>query len=106
MSTVGNADAGTAPTRLSCGMHEPTRMTVQVTDTEADDEHLEDLTRRLLEELLNLDVPVGAASAAQAPSVTDDAARRAFALYWLLIRGPSGLIRRSWLAAIDRRATA
>jgi hypothetical protein len=37
---------------------------------------------------------------------TDVAARRAFARYWLLIRGPSGLIRRSWLAAIDRRATA
>ena len=37
---------------------------------------------------------------------TDSAARRAFARYWLLIRGPSGLIRRSWLAAIDRRATA
>ena len=37
---------------------------------------------------------------------TDAAARRAFARYWLLIRGPSGLIRRSWLAAIDRRATA
>jgi hypothetical protein len=37
---------------------------------------------------------------------TDAASRRAFALYWLLIRGPSGLIRRSWLAAIHRRATA
>lgn len=37
---------------------------------------------------------------------TDAAARRAFGLYWLLIRGPSGLIRRSWLAAIGRRATA
>jgi hypothetical protein len=37
---------------------------------------------------------------------TDAAARRAFALYWLLIRGPSGLIRRNWLAAIDRRATS
>jgi hypothetical protein len=36
---------------------------------------------------------------------TDAAARRAFRRYWLLIRGPSGLIRRSWLAAIDRRAT-
>jgi len=36
---------------------------------------------------------------------TDDAANRAFGRYWLLIRGPSGLIRRSWLAAIDRRAT-
>jgi hypothetical protein len=37
---------------------------------------------------------------------TDAAARRAFAAYWFLIRGPSGLIRRSWLAAIDRRATS
>lgn len=37
---------------------------------------------------------------------TDAAARRAFGRYWLLIRGPSGLIRRSWLAAIDRRATS
>jgi hypothetical protein len=35
---------------------------------------------------------------------TDPAARRAFARYWLLIRGPSGLIRREWLAAIARRA--
>ena len=37
---------------------------------------------------------------------TDRAARRAFGRYWLLIRGPSGLIRRSWLAAINRRARA
>jgi hypothetical protein len=37
---------------------------------------------------------------------TDPAARRAFGRYWLVIRGPSGLIRRSWLAAIDRRARA
>jgi hypothetical protein len=37
---------------------------------------------------------------------TDAASRRAFGLYRLLIRGPSGLIRRSWLAAIHRRATA
>jgi hypothetical protein len=35
---------------------------------------------------------------------TDRAARRAFGRYWLVIRGPSGLIRRSWLAAIDRRS--
>jgi hypothetical protein len=35
---------------------------------------------------------------------TDATARRAFGRYWLLIRIPSGLIRRSWLAAIDRRA--
>jgi hypothetical protein len=37
---------------------------------------------------------------------TDARARRTFGIYWLIIRGPSGLIRRSWLAAIDRRATA
>ena len=37
---------------------------------------------------------------------TDQAASRAFGRYWLIIRGPSGLIRRSWLAAIDRRARA
>ena len=37
---------------------------------------------------------------------TDATARRAFGRYWLIIRGPSGLIRRSWLAAIDRRASA
>lgn len=37
---------------------------------------------------------------------TDPASRRAFGRYWLIIRGPSGLIRRSWLAAIDRRARA
>ncbi|NNL84033.1 MAG: hypothetical protein HKP27_00185 [Myxococcales bacterium] len=35
---------------------------------------------------------------------TDAAARRRFAPYWALIRGPSGLIRRSWLAAIERRS--
>lgn len=37
---------------------------------------------------------------------TDAGARRSFGRYWLIIRGPSGLIRRSWLAAIDRRARA
>lgn len=35
----------------------------------------------------------------------DAAANRAFAAYWALIRVPSGLIRRTWLAAIARRAT-
>jgi hypothetical protein len=39
-------------------------------------------------------------------SGTDAAARRVFGRYWMIIRGPSGLIRRSWLAAIDRRARA
>ena len=36
----------------------------------------------------------------------DDAARRAFGRYWLLIRPFSGLIRRRWLAAAARRARA
>jgi hypothetical protein len=39
-------------------------------------------------------------------SGTDAAADRTFRRYWMLIRGPSGLIRRSWLAAIERRARA
>jgi hypothetical protein len=36
---------------------------------------------------------------------TDAQARRRFGLYWLAIRPGSGLIRREWLRAIDRRAT-
>jgi len=35
---------------------------------------------------------------------TDPESTRRFRPYWALIRLPSGLIRRSWLAAIDRRA--
>jgi hypothetical protein len=35
---------------------------------------------------------------------TDAFARRRFGLYWLLVRPGSGLIRREWLRAIDRRA--
>jgi len=38
--------------------------------------------------------------------VTDPASRRKFASYWAVIRAPSGLLRRSWLAAVDRRARA
>ena len=34
---------------------------------------------------------------------TDPVSTRRFGPYWALIRLPSGLIRRSWLAAIDRR---
>lgn len=34
---------------------------------------------------------------------TDPASTRRFAPYWAIIRLPSGIIRRSWLAAIDRR---
>lgn len=37
---------------------------------------------------------------------TDAHARRRFGLYWLLIRPGSGLIRREWLHALDRRAQA
>ena len=36
--------------------------------------------------------------------LTDQASRRAFARYWLLIRPFSGLIRRQWRATIARRA--
>lgn len=35
---------------------------------------------------------------------TDPRARRLFGLYWTLIRPGSGLIRREWLRALDRRA--
>ena len=35
---------------------------------------------------------------------TDLASERKFRPYWMLIRGPSGLLRRSWLAGIERRA--
>lgn len=37
-------------------------------------------------------------------STDDDATRRRFALYWLMIRGGSGLIRRDILRAIARHA--
>lgn len=35
---------------------------------------------------------------------TDRSGTAKFAPYWAIIRGPSGLIRRSWMAAIERRA--
>lgn len=35
---------------------------------------------------------------------TDAGARRRFAVYWVVIRAGSGLIRRQWLRAIRRRA--
>jgi hypothetical protein len=38
--------------------------------------------------------------------LTDEASRRAFRRYWLVIRPFSGLIRRVWLRAIKRRAEA
>jgi hypothetical protein len=37
-------------------------------------------------------------------AATDAQARRLFGLYWLLVRPGSGLIRREWLHALDRRA--
>jgi hypothetical protein len=37
---------------------------------------------------------------------TDAHARRRFGAYWLLVRPGSGLIRREWLRAIDKRAQA
>ena len=38
--------------------------------------------------------------------LTDDTSKRAFRRYWLLIRPFSGLIRRAWLRAIAKRASA
>jgi hypothetical protein len=38
--------------------------------------------------------------------LTDDAARRRFHVYWLVVRPFSGLVRRSWLEAARRRAEA
>lgn len=38
--------------------------------------------------------------------VTDASSKPKFAAYWTVIRGPSGLLRRSWLASIDRAATS
>jgi hypothetical protein len=37
--------------------------------------------------------------------LTDEASRRRFRRYWFVIRPFSGIIRRQWLAAIDRRAS-
>lgn len=37
-------------------------------------------------------------------AATDAHARRRFGLYWLAIRPGSGLIRREWLRALDKRA--
>lgn len=39
-------------------------------------------------------------------AATDAAARRRFGAYWLLVRPGSGLIRREWLRAIEKRAQA
>lgn len=39
-------------------------------------------------------------------AVTDPASKKKFAAYWTIIRGPSGLLRRSWLAGVDRRVSS
>lgn len=36
---------------------------------------------------------------------TDAASNAKFGAYWMVIRGPSGLLRRTWLRAIEKRAT-
>lgn len=52
----------------------------------------------------NFRVMAGVLSTETRIAGTDTRARRAFGLYWLLIRPGSGLIRREWLRALDRRA--
>lgn len=51
--------------------------------------------------------PVGTSTRIETETLvagTDPASTRKFRPYWMLIRGPSGLLRRSWLAAVERRA--
>ncbi|MEM9748978.1 MAG: hypothetical protein AAF945_19965 [Actinomycetota bacterium] len=52
-----------------------------------------------------LDGAVELTTETRVAGTSPDADRR-FRPYWWLIRGPSGLIRRQWLAAIDRRASS
>ena len=52
----------------------------------------------------NLRIQNGELSTETRIAGTDAQARRRFSLYWLLIRPSSGLIRREWLRALDRRA--
>lgn len=52
----------------------------------------------------NLRISDGELSTETRIAGTDPHARRRFGLYWLLIRPGSGLIRREWLRALDRRA--
>lgn len=54
----------------------------------------------------NLRIEDGELSTETRIAGTDARARRLFGLYWLLIRPGSGLIRREWLRALDRRALA
>jgi hypothetical protein len=56
--------------------------------------------------IVNFRVSAGHLTTETRIQLTDDRSRRAFRRYWLVIRLPSGLIRRQWLAAIVRRATS
>jgi hypothetical protein len=49
-------------------MDEPVRVTVRLTDMNADEQQLDDLTRRLRQELLNLEVPVDISTAGAPPA--------------------------------------
>jgi hypothetical protein len=49
-------------------MDEPTRVTLRVSDDDVDDQELDELTRRLRDELLDLDVMVDGARAGEAPA--------------------------------------
>ena len=48
-------------------MDEPLRMVLRVNDTEADDQQLDELARRLRDELMALDLPVAGVAAGEAP---------------------------------------
>ena len=54
---------------------------------------------------MNFHVAAGVLATETRVLATDARARRAFAAYWFVIRGGSGLIRRSWLRGIRRRAS-
>jgi hypothetical protein len=54
----------------------------------------------------NFRVSAGVLSTETRIAGTDARARRLFSLYWTLVRPGSGLIRREWLRALDRRAQA
>jgi hypothetical protein len=54
----------------------------------------------------NFRIQTGELSTETRIAATDAQAHRLFGLYWLLIRPGSGLIRREWLRALERRALA
>ncbi len=54
----------------------------------------------------NLRIQGGELSTETRIAGTDARSRRLFGFYWLLIRPGSGLIRREWLRALERRAQA